>query len=209
MGRHNGNRGSSHVYGRANKETRSNRIIKAYRTMDVYDSERIAATVGDLDFDEEALQYKKIPKNHQVFLLDPRAVNRHFKNGFEQGFNFANAIRKVRDQGEENEDRIEATLDDVVIKSRKHVLGRIASRELREEIVAMKAILGEEGMKGLRGTKAARAAGPMIYLARLALPLPSPEVEHDFKATLESALVIHQAVDVSFGPVQVAERPAR
>lgn len=203
-------RAGHNVYGRSDREARNNKIISAFRIMDPGTSYEVAATVAHLDFDEDALRYGKIPTTHRAFLLDPRLVNQHFKKGFEQGFNFARALRKIEHEGEECEDIVDdATLGDVVIRNRRHVLGKISSETLRTEIVAMKQILGEEGMRGLRGTKAARAAGPMIYLAQLAVPLPSHEAETDFRDSLEASFAIHGLAEVAFGEVQVSSRTAR
>lgn len=196
------------VYGPADRETRANKIMSVSRMVDGEQSQALAATVGSLDFDEENLRYKKVPGVHRVFLLDPRLTNRHFKRGFEQGFNFARALQRMKDKSREQDDTVDVALGDVVIRDRKHVLGTIESEQLQEETIAIKRQLGDEGLKGMRGTRALRSAHHMIYLARLEIPLPAAQQE-DFSATLEASLAVHGLLSLTVGPMQVSQHAFR
>lgn len=210
MGNKRVSRKKRRVYGSADQETRGgNKIISAFRMVEGEQSLDIAAAVQDIDFDEELLRYSKVPKTHKVFLLDPRSVNRHFKRGFEQGFNFSRALERTKNRGEESDDIIEVKLGEVVVKNHKHVFGKIESPELDIETNAMKHILGDEGMIGLRGKRADRAARHMLYLAQLAPPFLGPENEADLSNTIETAFAIHGLLDVTLESVQVSERQTR
>jgi hypothetical protein len=195
------------VYGQADKERRDKRIIKAFRVMSPEDSLEIAPVVEDLDWDTDSLEYTKVPKVHKAFILDPRHVTQHFREGFETGFNFARALDAARNQGQGCEDWIEAKIGDIYVSRRRHVLARIESREMKIETQAMKRTLGDEGVRGLRGSQARRAGSLSIYLAQLQPEtLPDRDAERSYIDALETALVIHGISKVNFGPVQVVDR---
>lgn len=196
------------IYGPANQEQRNNKVISAYRVMDQDDSLMLAATVESLDWNEDTLEYEKIPKTHRAFILDPHIVNRHFRSGFEKGFSFARALDATRRNGANREDIADdASIGDIVIRRRRHVFAKISSEIICADSIVMKRVLGDEGLLGMRGSKARRAASPMIHLAQLKPGvIQDQSQEQDYIDTLETAFLVHNIADVSFGPVQVVDR---
>ena len=207
MGKNRASRKKRKVYGPADKERRDKRIIKAFRVMNPEDSHEIAPVIEDLDWDRDALEYTKVPKTHQAFILDPRHVTQHFREGFETGFNFARALDAARNRGENCEDWVEATIGDIYVSRRRHLLARIRSKDMKMETLAMKRTLGDEGVRGLRGSQARQAGSLSIYLAQLQPgTLPDREAERSYIDAVETALVVHGISRVTFGPVQVVDR---
>lgn len=197
------------VYGPADREARNNnKVIKAFRVMDSESSMEIAAVTRGLDWDEDRLEYEKIPKVHQAFILDPRIVNAHFKRGFEAHASFERARRAAHRQVDESEDWIQdAEIGDVYVRNRRHVLAPIISPTMTEETRDMKDALGDEGIRGLRGSHARRVGGLTIYIAQLKPHvLPNAEVEASYVNALDTAFAVHAISSVTFGPLQVVDR---
>ena len=196
------------IYGSANQENRNDRVISAYRIMDPDDSLTVAATVEGLDWDDDKVLYRKVPKTHRAFILDPRIVSRHFKSGFERGYSFARALDATRRNGELREDRVEdANIAEITIVNKKHLFAKISSKIICADTVAMKEVLGDEGLPGMRGSRSRRAAVPMIHLAQF-MPgvIENHETAMDYIDTLDAAFAIHSVEKVNFGPVQVNDR---
>ncbi len=196
------------IYGPANQENRNDRVISAFRVMDREDSLKIAATVEGLDWNDDILEYQKVPKTHRAFILDPRIVNRHFKTGFEKGYSFARALAATRKNGKDCEGCVsDAAIGDITISGRKHVFAEVVSPVIVADTLTMKEVLGDEGLRGMRGSHARRLASPMIHLAQFKPGvIGNPEIEQDYIDALEAAFVVHSITTVTFGEVQVIDR---
>jgi hypothetical protein len=201
----------------AQKEKRDMKVIKAYRMLDGGQSAALSGIMHELENEQEVPPLKApIPSVHTIFVLDPHNVREQFTMGFNSGFRFeaGRARNKLKASQEKDDyktkDIIHARIGEIATLRMKyshsnnlHLVARIESEELLTERKDIYRILGEEGLTGFSKLSHKGIVAPYIHLGITQNVVSDPDDQAKIAEAIETAILIHDAMDISLGPLQI------
>ncbi len=211
MGRKNIIRRTKQQRGRSPDQEKRGKVLKAFRMVEEDSSLGISGVVRNVPSDDENFpRFSDVPGRHKIFVLDPRIVRREFNSGFQAGYDFGRAKRRIESHTEEDPDQIFGRIGKVVLlgpknHGRKIVAAYIESSELRKERKALYQTLGDAGLRGFNKKEHRTPPSPVIVLAHLEQPVFTEQERKYVAGAVEDALFIHHAHEFTMGPLQVSD----
>lgn len=191
----------------ADREKRSERVLKVIRMVDADDSSLIAGIIRDLrnELPEGAPSFKKIPVRHPVFIFDPFIVRKEFHQGFQAGIDWQKAKQEIT-EGTGREDILTAKLGKIVLlgpESGKRILASyVESREAVAERKELYSILGSNGLRGFNRRQHRTPPAPVVVMGQFAEPIRDVGIKEEVLEMVDTALIVHNARRITLGPAQ-------